>query len=61
MALDEPRDGDKSFESSGFQFVVAERDEDWVLGGGGIRVDRIESGFGGFFHVSRRHGTDGCC
>jgi hypothetical protein len=61
MALDEPRHSDRSIETAGVRFLVAEEDAAWILGNSGVRVDRIETGHGGFFHVSPRHSPGGGC
>jgi hypothetical protein len=60
MALDEPKEGDESHDLDGLHFVIAAADRDSVLGGRGVRVDRIETGMGGFFHVSQLGRFGGC-
>ncbi len=61
MALDEPTDEDEKHEVKGIQWLVGPQDRDFILSGGGVRVDRVEGAFGGFFHVARVRGGGGCC
>jgi hypothetical protein len=52
LALDEPRDGDTTFEVDGLTFLMAENEERLLGNGRDVRVDYFEDGFGRGFHVS---------
>ena len=62
MALDEPRDTDKSFDINGLNVVVSPEDESYILGGAGVRVARTHSPFGSGFYVTKLgQGSSTCC
>ena len=62
MALDEPRDTDKSFDVEGLNVLVSEADEQYILGGAGVRVARTHSPFGSGFYVYKLgQDTSSCC
>ncbi len=51
MALDEPRDEDSEHRVDGITFVIGPEDSDYVLAGGGVKVDRTRGIFGSGFYV----------
>jgi len=62
MALDEPRDDDKLYDSDGIKWVVASDQHDTIMGRHGVRVDHQSGWFGSGFTI-RRLGpySGGCC
>ena len=61
MALDEPRDTDKSIDVDGLNVVVSEVDEPYILGGAGVKVARTHSPFGSGFYVYKLGQDASCC
>lgn len=61
MALDEPKENDIKHEIEGIRFVVAENEEYYVFGNGGVRIDYEESFYGSGFNIRPLDGGSSCC
>ena len=61
MALDEPQEDDRRYETDGITWLVAPKDHDYILGGEGVRVDHVDGWFGSGFSVSRLGSYSGSC
>ena len=61
MALDEPRDTDKSFDIEGLNVVVSPEDQEYILGGAGVKVARTHSPFGSGFYVHKLGQSSSTC
>ena len=63
MALDEPRENDKRYETDGITWIVDPDDEQRVMGEQGVRVDHSAGWFGGGGFIIRPVGEPArsCC
>ena len=63
LALDEPKEGDQSFDVGGITWLVSQRDAPFVLAGEGVRVDHRKEAWGAWFNVTPIHHAfaGGCC
>jgi Fe-S cluster assembly iron-binding protein IscA len=59
LALDEPKDSDKTFQEESISFVV---DEELLTTSGGIKVDFVEAGYKSGFSITSTNsmGGSGC-
>ena len=59
LALDESKEGDKTYNVGGINFVVAERDSAYIGESGGLVVDYSNDMWGKGFSITRAGQT--CC
>ena len=61
MVLDEPKNNDKHYEADGLSWLISERDDSYIMGGGGVKIDHVESWLGSGFQVYLKGRTGGGC
>ncbi len=63
MVLDEPKKNDKHYQVEGLSWIISEKDDSYIMGGGGIRIDHVKSWLGAGFQLSlkSRFQGGGCC
>ena len=53
MALEEPTDGDETFEIDEITWAMPAQDHEMLMGRGGLRVDHHSFEHGDFFQIAR--------
>ncbi len=61
MALDEPKDSDRAYETEGLHWLVAEKDHDTIMGQQGLHIDHVTGWFGSGFSISKRGAPSSSC
>ena len=60
LALDEPKENDRTYKTDGITWLVAGDDHDQIVGSG-LEVDHISGWFGSGFTVLRKGAAASCC